>query len=481
MIKIMVPYYYVRTQEKVEIALLDMFNNIKVNKYTDLSRKNYTKTIRVPIVINQDKNFANWYRSTNHQKQPLPIPIGGLRYSRKEQNNENRTQATYARAIFSKATEQWIRDIQPTPYYLYYDLEFLMDNKSDFGQITENIVPYFNTFRTLRIKEFDFAPDIERKIPVYLMSVSDEFEDELDAGAEHRFIKAKFTFRVEVDWYRPFEIPEMIKYAELNYRIDDITHTQQVFVYPDPIAEQEKKKWEQLDPSTRTGYTLLKTMAKTLIKEDNVDGTTTWVDVTLPDADRPQEVPDYKLLHLNFDDDTSLEDDQSGFGRDFVALNDSTRTYIADLPPGAGQNVEDGYQLDPSVEWNKILNWFGTNDGLNESPFSFKIILQFNDDPVPDTIFQFLTNDETTDSDGNVIPAGEVYFDWGLIDSQLYFTFKTYGTDALYYTFKTKNKLVLNNTDIYKFTFVLYDEGYSGMFGYSVNGGAMIALETIRE
>jgi len=105
MIKIMVPYYYVRTQEKVEIALLDMFNNIKVNKYTDLSRKNYTKTIRVPIVINQDKNFANWYRSTNHQKQPLPIPIGGLRYSRKEQNNENRTQATYARAIFSKATE----------------------------------------------------------------------------------------------------------------------------------------------------------------------------------------------------------------------------------------------------------------------------------------------------------------------------------------------------------------------------------------
>ena len=34
----MTPYYYVRTQEKVEIALLDMFNNIVVNKYSDLSK-----------------------------------------------------------------------------------------------------------------------------------------------------------------------------------------------------------------------------------------------------------------------------------------------------------------------------------------------------------------------------------------------------------------------------------------------------------
>lgn len=477
----MVKFYFVRTQEKCEIALIDMFNNIVVNKYTDLDRKNYTKTIRVPIVINQDKNFANWYRSVDHKRRPMPIPIGGLRYVNKQENSNNRTQATYARQIFSRATDQWIRDIQPTPYYLFYELEFLMDNKSDFGQITENIVPYFNTFRTLRIKEFDFAPDIERKIPVYLQSVTDTFEDEVEAGPKHRFIKTKFLFRLEVDWYRPFEMPEMIKYAEMNYRIDDFTHVQQIFVYPDPIAQQEKKAWEQLAPSIRTGFTLLKTMAKTLVKQVDLDGNISWEDVTAPDADRPQEVPSFQLLHLNFDDDTPLEDDHSGFDRDFVALNDSTREFVPDLPPGSGQDVEDGYRVADGVEWNKILDWFGTDNGLHESPYTFQSILQFKDDPVPDTIFQYLSNDEVLDSNGGVeIPAGEVFFDWGIIDQRPYYTFKTYGDDALFYTFTTKFQLNLNNTDIYKFVFVSYDKGHAGMFGYTINDGPMIALETER-
>jgi hypothetical protein len=573
----MVPYYYVRTQEKCEIALLDMFNNIKVNKYTDLDRVNYTKTIRVPIVINQDKNFANWFRSVDYKKRAMPIPIGGLRYLNKQENSNNRTQATYARSIFSRATDQWIRDIQPTPYYLFYELEFLTDSKSDFGQITENIVPYFNTTRTLRIKEFDFAPDIERKIPVFLQSVTDTFEDELEARANHRFIKTKFLFRLEVDWYRPFEMPEMIKYAEMNFRIEDFLHKQQIFVYPDPIAQIEKKAWEQLDPSTRTGFTLLKTMAKTLIKQVDLDGNISWEDITVPDADRPTEVPSFNLLHLNFDDDTPLEDDQSGFNRDFVALNDSTREFVPDMPPititnlpfndgsvnittntitvgdnsrntyvaknvirftstgtlpsglvtetdyiintatstgdsdtitlfendgvtpvdiittsdstaihnlakigDAGSNIEDGYSS--SSSWNKILDWFGTDNGLHESPYTFQSILQFKDDPVPDTIFQYLSNDEVLDDNGGVlIPEGEVFFDWGIINSKPYFSFKTYGDDALFYTFTTKNKLLLNNTDIYKFVFVSYDQGHAGMFGYTINDGAMIALETERD
>lgn len=478
----MTPFYYVRTQEKCEIALIDMFNNMKVNKYTDLDRKNYTKTIRVPIVINQDKNFANWYRSVDHKKRPMPLPIGGLRYVNMQENSNNRTQATYARSIFSRATDQWIRDIQPTPYYLFYELEFLMDNKSDFGQITENIVPYFNTFRTLRIKEFDFAPDIERKIPVYLQSISDTFEDEIEAGSKHRFIKKKFIFRLEVDWYRPFELPEMIKYAELNYNIGDFVHSQQVFVYPDPIAQQEKKAWEQLAPSTREGFTLLKTMARTLIRQEDLDGNVSWEDVTPPDAVRPPMVPSFNLLHLNFDDDTPLEDDQSGFGRDFVALNDSTREFVPDLPPGNGQDVKTGYGVDPNVQWNKILDWFGTDEGEHESPFTFQSILQFKDNPVPDTIFQYLQNDEVLNDNGAVIiPEGEVFFDWGIIDSKLYFTLKTYGSKELFYTFTTKNKLDLNDTDIYKFVFVSYDKGHAGMFGMTINDGAMIALETERD
>lgn len=573
----MIPYYYCRTQEKCEIALLDMFNNIVVNKYTDLDRKNFTKTMRVPIVIHQDKNFANWFRSVDHKRRAMPLPIGGLRYTNKQENSNNRTQATYARQIFSRATDQWIRDIQPTPYYLFYELEFLMDNKSDFGQITENIVPYFNTSRVLRIIEFDFAPDIERKIPVYLQSVSDTFEDEIEVGSKHRFIRTKFTFRLEVDWYRPFEIPEMIKYAELNYHIDDFMHKQQIFVYPDPIAQIEKKSWEQLTPSIRNGFTLLKTISKTLVKQVNINGNVSWENITTPDADRPVFVPSFNILQLNFDDDTSLEDDHSGFNRDFIALNDTTREFVPNVPPvtitnlrftdgsintstnqitigdnsrntfitqnvvrftstgtlptgilantnyiidvasstgyldtitlvendgitpvniistndvmaihtlskiGDGaSNIKSGYES--ATSWNKILDWFGTDNGLHETSYTFQCIVQFKDDPVPDTIFQYLSNNEVLDIKGAVlIPEGNVFFDWGIIDSKLYFSFRTYGDNELFYTFTTKNTVMLNNTDIYKFVFISYDKGHAGIFGYTINDGHMIALDTDRE
>lgn len=476
----MVPYYYVRTQEKVEIALLDMFNNIVVNKYNDLTRTSYTKTVKVPIVIHQDKNFTNWFSNVEAKKRTLPIPIGGLRYISMEPNNENRTQATYARTIFSRAADQWIQDIQPTPYKLTYELEYLTDNMSDFHQIKENIIAYFNKARTLRIKEFDFAPDIERKVLVELVSVTDTFEDELEAGSKHRFFKPKFTFRLDVDWYRPFEIPEMIKYAQMNIQMDDIMHSMKVFVYPDPIAEKEKKAWEEIDPSIRLGYSLLKTNATTLVKQvDTINGSVSWQEITVPDAIRPAGVPSFNLIHLNFDNDTSFELDRSGFDRDFVALNDLNRTFVPGLEPGNGQYTPDGYAVDSTVQWNKILDWFGTNNGLNESPYTFQSILQFKNNPVADTIFQYLVNDETTQNNV-VIPSGEVFFEWGIIDSKLYFTFKTYGDNALFYTYTTKNQLVLNKNDIYKFVFVLYDNGHAGAFGYTINNGAMIALETER-
>ena len=287
--------------------------------------------------------------------------------------------------------------------------------------------------------------------------------------------------RLEVDWYRPFEVPEIIKYAELNFEVGEFLHKTQILVYPDPIAGQEKKAWETLTPSLKTGYSLLTTCAGTCIKKVDLDGNESWEDITAPDAERPMEVPDFMLLSLNFDDDDPLATDDSGFGRDFTAITDATRQFISDLPPGSGQEVEDGYKVDDSVDWNKIFNWFGTADGENENPFTFAITLQFNDDPAVDTIFQYLTNDETTDSDGNVIPDGEVFFDWGLMDSKLYFAFQTYGTNSLSHTFNTEEQLTLNNTDIYKFIFVLYDKGHAGIFGYSINGGSTIALDTDRE
>lgn len=491
----MLEFYYVRTLEKCEIALLDVFNDLRVNKYTDITRTTYTKTVPIPIFTHSDKNFANYWRNSLSKKQPMPLPCAGLRLKGISPDNPNRTQTTYPRRIFSKATQQWIEDIQPTPFVISYDLELICDNRSDFGQIVENVIPYFNTFRTLRIKEFDFAPDIEAKIPVYMDSINPQFEDEIEnTSAKHRLIRLIVSFRLNVDLYRPFEIPDIIKYAELNLNIDSFRHMHQVLIYPDPIAQKEKKEWESLAPSARNGMTLLKTVAGTLVKQVNFsDGTSAWKDITVPSAKRPIKVPNFKELKLLFNDISPIEDeiDQSGFDRDFTALNSSTVVFNPDLEPDGGKSTPTGWKPSEDNNWNNILTWFGTEDGLNGSPFSFDITLQFNNTIPQDSIFQTLHN-QTTENYNNTnqtLDAGEVYFEWGIIGNQLYFTLRTVAwnkaandfVEVLSSTFTTNDKLILNNTDIYKFIFVLYDKGREGMFGYSVDGGPVIALNTKKE
>ena len=493
----MLPFYYVRTLEKVEIALLDMFNNLRVNKYTDITRTNYTKTVSVPVHTHSDKNFANHWRNRHEKKKPLPIPCAGLRFEGITPNTANRTQATYARNIYSENTDQWISDIQPTPYYIRFTMELLTDNRSDWGQLVENTIPYFNPHRTLRINEFDFVKDIERQIPVFLENVDVKFEDEIEASSKHRFIRCILSLRLDVDLYRPLELPEIIKYAEMNINAGEFIHKHQVLVYPDPLAEDERKAWEELDPSIREGFSLLKTVAGTLVKEVELDGTVRWKEITAPDAVRPVGVPDFKQLSLNFDDDTSLEDDSSGFNRDFVALNDSNREYVPDLPPGSGQEMSttDGNDVGYSsgnATWNDILTWFGTEvNGEMGHPFTYSITLQFNSDPISDTIFQTLKNKETEEylGTGLTIPEGEVFFEWGLISNRLYFAMRTIYyeenqldfVEGLSHTFTTENEIELNDIEIYKFTFVLYDKGHSGMFGYTISDGPMIPLNTVKE
>ena len=519
----MTPFYYVRTVEKVIIALLDMFNNVRVNKYTDLSRTTYTKTVAVPIVTFNCDDFANWYSTTVKKQPATPVPIMGLRMDNIQYDAANALQPCYAREIFSKASEKWIRDIQPTPYTLTFSLTALSDNLMDFNEINENILPYFNRYRTLRIREWDFAPEMERDIPVTLSSYSEELKDELTSStSENQFYKSTYTLTCNVVLYRPFELPEMIRYAQMDFNVaNKIIDSEQILVYPDAIAEQKRHLWETVEPSIREGYSLLKSLARTLVRRGTVNGEEYWEDETIQnialtgqnkayresdgsypvpdgatvigegedngvpyklwevyvdDVERPTQVPSFDLLHLTFDADRGTAADYSGLGRDFSAVNDSDRTFVPALPPGNGQNAPEGYDVASTVNWARILDWFGDNStGTIESPYTFKATLQFTEDTPGDTVFQYLSNDETTGTDGKTIPAGTVWFDWGIEDSALYFTFHT---SSLYRTFVSET-LTLDSTTIYAFYFVLYKGGTQGMFGMKTNlSDTMTALTT---
>lgn len=537
------PFYYVRTIEKILIGLIDMFNNMYVNKYDDMNRTTYSRSAKIPIITHNNANFTNFWSSTQYKQQTIPYPIGAIRFVSNAPDPGNRPQPTYAREIFSRSADRWIRDIQPTPYTFQFELQFQADNISDIFQIKENIEPYFNEYRTIVIKEWDFAPEIPRPVVVVINSNTTELNEEIsDSDAQQQVYKVTYPITCYGVYHRPYETPEMIKYAEMNFHIDeDIIHREQLLVYPSEIIQQKKKLWETVCPTIREGYSILHTLSTTLMQKQDADGNKYYEDVSLkqlllfdrfttttyheglklcgvdeynkdtpgipyddPDTDykilpedfdkngipiytycesvtdditRPAEVPSFDLLRFNFDYDTPHESDLSGFGRDFVAVNDDTRKFIPNIAPGNGQEVEGGYAVEDYVDWSKILNWFGDNaNGDIESSYTFKATIQFVEDVPGDTIFQYLSNDETTLSDGTVIPAGEVWFDWGMMNGRLYFT---YHTSSKYKTF-VSDVLHPNKETIYSFYFALYDKGDKGMFGVKTNfSETMIALNTV--
>lgn len=537
------PFYYVRTIEKILIGLVDMFNNMYVNKYDDMNRTTYSRSAKIPIITHNNANFTNFWSSTQYKQQTIPYPIGAIRFVSNAPDPGNRPQPTYAREIFSRSADRWIRDIQPTPYTFQFELQFQADNISDIFQIKENIEPYFNEYRTIVIKEWDFAPEIPRPVVVVINSNTTELNEEItDSDAQQQVFKVTYPITCYGVYHRPYETPEMIKYAEMNFHIDeDIIHREQLLVYPSEIIQQKKKLWETVCPTIREGYSILHTLSTTLMQKEDADGSKYYEDVSLkqlllfdrfttttyheglklcgvdeynkdtpcipyddPDTDykilpedfdkngipiytycesvtdditRPAEVPSFDLLRFNFDYDTPHESDLSGFGRDFVAVNDDTRKFIPNIAPGNGQEVEGGYAVEDYVDWSKILNWFGDNaNGDIESSYTFKATIQFVEDAPGDTIFQYLSNDETTLSDGTVIPEGEVWFDWGMMNGRLYFT---YHTSSKYKTF-VSDVIHPNKETIYSFYFALYDKGDKGMFGVKTNfSETMIALNTV--
>lgn len=534
----MTPFYYVREIEKILIAIYDMFDNIRVNKYSDPQRKIVEKTVAVPLVTHYSPSFANYMSSTQSKQLLSILPVAGLRYAGHQRDDSNMAQPTYARSIYCRDQDFWIRDIQPRAYVFKFELTFLCNNTSDLWQIEENIEPYFQTYRTVRIKEFDFCPEMSRPIPVCITSWNEEIADETDSQSMADGVKFQVTYQLEAHgvMHQAYMIPAEIRYAEMNYIVNkQITDTEQILVYPDEIARQKRKLWETVCPSIRDGYSLLKSMARTLIRRTGEDGEEYWSDETLryamltyndvtmnsdgtkkgtnpilvnyredsetgemvpqydweevvvDDVELPTEVPPFDLLHLRFDEDMDYEPDFSGLGRDFIAINDANRKFVPDIPPGNGSDAPDGYipvgtELDGSGtgstrKWSQILDWFGNNrEGTIDSSYTFKATLQFKEDTPGDTIFQYLYNPEdVTLADGTVIPAGEVWFDWGVMDSRLYFT---YHTSTQHRTFQTKT-FEFDKQMIYSFYFVLYNSGANGMFGVKTNlEDTMVALAT---
>ena len=60
----MTPVYYVREIEKIMIAIMDVFNNLRVKRYDDQNRTIEDRTVAIPLYTHNSDDFANYVSST---------------------------------------------------------------------------------------------------------------------------------------------------------------------------------------------------------------------------------------------------------------------------------------------------------------------------------------------------------------------------------------------------------------------------------
>lgn len=242
----MVPYYHPRVFERVNIALLDLFDRVRVNRYN--KDGSIRKRIRVPVTFHFSKNFANFILNTQSNPESRhTYPILGLRMGALERNSNATTSRTYVRELYDTNTKQMIQDVRPSPWIQNYTLTSYTELIHDHFQMMEQIVPYFNPTFNTAIKEFEFS-NLKRDIIVELAGVSPQYNDEVERE-KVRSYTCEYNLRVKFDMYSPFYIGNLIN--EINTKIaisgKNIQLIKNVEVSEMTIDEYNEKLQELID------------------------------------------------------------------------------------------------------------------------------------------------------------------------------------------------------------------------------------------
>ncbi len=239
----MIRYYYPKTIKNVTVALMDMFNDLKVYKYTSAgtSATEYNVPISFGPVEKEHQNRiedheyiasaddVNGYTQVEPHGQRywistprLALVMNGIAYNAERAYGVNEWREWFAEtlAVEGSNLDDILRDYSPAPYDINYTLHVMTDSMDYFAQIMENILPYFNPALFLRVKEFSFL-NIERDLRVTMPGVNPEFMSPEMSDDERRQVNGTMDLTVEAWMYRPFERSNIIKTIQSRYFVVD--------------------------------------------------------------------------------------------------------------------------------------------------------------------------------------------------------------------------------------------------------------------
>lgn len=218
-------FYYAETIKNVSLAFLNLFNDMVVKKYA--KDGSVVKSINVPIRLGPvDKKHDSRREDYNNTNEPFYMTLPrmavtgpNLGWAEERVKSANTIRNFYAENLGLDSVDEFTSDPHPTPYDFNYILHVKSHDFSYYCQILENVLPYFNPSKYMRVKEFSFL-NIERDLEVMFngdasLDLAPEFaENETD------MYETQLGFTVKGWMYYPTFTSEVIKIINSKYYVD---------------------------------------------------------------------------------------------------------------------------------------------------------------------------------------------------------------------------------------------------------------------
>ena len=193
-------------------AFMQLFEDIEVRNYnTRYNSQDYTKRLKVDVSLDTKERVQYKLLAGGHyeleQKDTL-LPRIGIQIAAIVPDIERYSGKNAKRTFSSNVSEQvgsfplksaTTYDLQPFPIKITYTVSLWAKYFEHYAQLLENILPWFDPYVIVGVKERNFG--IERELKVSLVDVGQSLTFEMEGGAA-RIVRGDLTFDVESYAYK---------------------------------------------------------------------------------------------------------------------------------------------------------------------------------------------------------------------------------------------------------------------------------------
>lgn len=243
------PFYFA-TVRKISVAFGSLFNNIYIQRFDEPGGKgDVIRSIRVPLSYAAGEK---WYI---HRKKDIPaqesvqtkisLPRIGYRLvdMRFDQSRKLNTMGDTTAPKTGDIT-QFLKQLNPVPYDLAFEVDIAIKNIDDGLQIIEQILPNFAPSYTLTVKDIPELA-IVKDVPIILsgLNLTDTFEGSFE---EPRILVWTLSFVVKAYIYPAIKDSDIIRKVIANiYKDSELTTKSEVItVRVDPIDAEYDDDWK---------------------------------------------------------------------------------------------------------------------------------------------------------------------------------------------------------------------------------------------